>query len=69
MSTLDPPATKEGIEEYLENYSSAQEAMNGKPPDKEELDRVRGLVEDFIDDIGKKSKTIKLQIEETNDKD
>tara|TARA_R100001463_G_scaffold61828_3_gene114669 strand:- start:1100 stop:2617 length:1518 start_codon:yes stop_codon:yes gene_type:complete len=61
MAQVALPETKDDIDEYLDLYARAQEAMLGESPDKKEMARVRDLVEEALGDNKGKSYTVTLK--------
>lgn len=61
MAQVALPETKDDIDEYLDSYARAQEAMSGEAPDKEEMARVRDLVEEGLGDRKAKSYRVTLK--------
>tara|TARA_R100001082_G_scaffold29614_2_gene14867 strand:- start:6363 stop:6572 length:210 start_codon:yes stop_codon:yes gene_type:complete len=67
MAQVALPETKDDIDEYLDSYARAQEAMSGEAPDKEEMARVRQLVEEAVSRSNKNSKKITLTTEDNDE--
>tara|TARA_R100001463_G_scaffold61828_3_gene114668 strand:- start:891 stop:1100 length:210 start_codon:yes stop_codon:yes gene_type:complete len=67
MAQVVLPETKEDIDEYLEEYDRAQKEMSGEAPDKEEMARVRQLVEEAVSLSNKDSKKITLTTEDNDE--
>ena len=67
MAQIVLPETKEDIDEYLEEYARAQKEMSGEAPDKEEIARVRQLVEEAVSRSNKNSKKITLTTEDNDE--
>ena len=62
MAQVALPETKDDIDEYLDSYARAQEAMSGEAPDKEEMARVRDLVEEALGDRKAKSYRVMVKV-------